>query len=218
MYELAIILLLAFFAGAVILKSRAQRYREPGAAVDNRTENEYGLPVKSLFTSRELLSLHHHIDITDEEGNIAYYADSRFLSIRDKTDVYRADGTPVAHIERKPISLHEVHYVEMADGMFFQLSNELLHLVRDVTNIDGLDWVIEGNLLQLNFSLLDSSRGLIAVVGQKAFSIHDKYCVDIYQRDKEEEVVAILVTLQHMISDRAASNASSGGGASSSSG
>ena len=42
-------------------------------------------------------------------------------------------------------------------------------------------------------------------------SVHDKYCIDIYRKEYEEIVVAILVTLQHMIRDRSA--ACSGGGA-----
>ena len=43
---------------------------------------------------------------------------------------------------------------------------------------------------------------------QKMISMHDKYCVDIYQPEHEQAVVAILVTLQHMIKDREARSAS----------
>ena len=51
---------------------------------------------------------------------------------------------------------------------------------------------------------------MIAVIGQKLFSLHDKYCMDIYQPEHEAAAVAILVTLQHMIRDRqAASSVSS---------
>ena len=46
-------------------------------------------------------------------------------------------------------------------------------------------------------------------------SLHDKYCIDIYRPEYEKTVVAILVTLQHMIRDR--ENASSGSSSSSSS-
>ena len=34
------------------------------------------------------------------------------------------------------------------------------------------------------------------------FSLHDKYCIDIYRPECEHIVVAILITLQHMIADR----------------
>ena len=106
-----------------------------------------------------------------------------------------------------------IRYVEMENGRAFELSNELFHLIRDVTNIEGLGWILEGNFLQLNFSLKDQNGKLIAVVGQKMFSVHDKYCVDIYEPEQEETVVAILIALQHMIRDRqaAASGSASAG-------
>ena len=68
--------------------------------------------------------------------------------------------------------------------------------------------------MQLNFSIKDADGSLIALVSQKFLSIHDKYAVDIYQPKHEEKVVAILIALQHMISDRNAA-ASSGASASS---
>ena len=56
---------------------------------------------------------------------------------------------------------------------------------------------------------------MIAVIGQKLISIHDKYCIDIYKSEYEEIVVAILVTLQHMIRDRANTGAGGTSGGSS---
>ena len=40
------------------------------------------------------------------------------------------------------------------------------------------------------------------MIGQKIISMHDKYCIDIYQPEVEPIVVAILVALQHIIVDR----------------
>lgn len=212
------IIMVIILIGVMKAVAGKERYREPGGQVDPRNEEEYGAPARSLFTSTKILSLHHHIDITDANEKVVYYSDAKFLSLHDHTDVFRADGTPVAHISRKILTLHELHYVEMENGRSFQLSNEILHIIRDVTNIEGLGWVLEGNFLQLNFSLRDKNGELIAVVGQKFLSLHDKYSVDIYKTEYEEEVVAILVTLQHMIADRAAAASSGGGGGGSSSG
>ncbi len=204
-------MILIFFVIAVIIfavSGSRQRYSEPGQGVDYRNVAEYGEPVKSLYTSSEIFTLHHRIEITDGEGNVAYRAETQFPSIHDKTDIYTADGRHVAYMERKLISLHEIRYVDMEDGTRFTLSNEIFHIIRDVTNIEGLDWILEGNLLQLNFSIKDADGSLIALVSQKFLSIHDKYAVDIYQPKHEEKVVAILIALQHMISDRNAASSS----------
>ena len=106
----------------------------------------------------------------------------------------------------------------MADGTSFQLSNELWHIIKDISNIEGLGWVLRGNIAALNFQLWDEHDQIIAVISQKFLSLHDKYCVDIYKPEAEQIVVAILVTLQHMMKDREASRSVSFNSSSSSSG
>ena len=190
--------------------SKYHRFREAGEEANINNVEKYGQPVRSLFTTSKVFTLHKATDITDEQENVVYHSSTKFPSLHDKTDITDASGKQVAHIERKFFTLHERHFITMAGGTSFQLSNELWHIVKDISNIEGLGWVLKGNIAGLNFQLWDASGQIIAVISQKIISLHDKYCVDIYQADKEPIVVAILVTLQHMIKDReAASSASS---------
>lgn len=196
--------------------SKVHRFHSAGEEANVNNVSNFGVPAYSLFTSTKVFTLHHHIDITDSNENIIYQARSKAISLHDKTDVFKVSGEMVAHIERKLFSIHERHYITMADGLQFELSNEVLHIIKDITNIEGLGWQLQGNILGLNFELYDQNGSIIAVIGQKMLSIHDKYCIDIYRREYEEIVVAILVTLQHMIRDRqAAYSGSSSGGSSS---
>ena len=194
--------------------SKYHRYREAGEQANVNNVERFGEPVRSLFTSTKVFTLHHQIDITDDREQVVYQAWSKFFSLRDKTDITDAAGNQVAHIERKIFTIHQRHFVTMADGLQFELSTELLHLIKDVTNIVGLVWQLLGNIIGLNFELYDRDGSVIAVIGQKMLSLHDKYCVDIYRPEQEAVVVAILVTLQHMIRDReaAASSSSSSSG------
>ncbi len=189
--------------------SKYVRYREAGQQANASNVERFGEPARSLFTSSKVFSLHHHIDITDENERVVYQARSKAISLHDKTDITTAEGIHVAHIERKFFTLHERHFITMADGTSFQMSNELFHLVRDITNIEGLGWQLRGNILGLNFELYDAAGGVIAVIGQKLISIHNKYCIDIYRPEFEPAVVAILVTLIHMMRDRQNSSSSS---------
>ena len=147
--------------------SRYHRFREAGEQANVNNVARFGEPVNSLFTSTKVFTLHHHIDITDEREQVLYQANSKFLSLHDKTDITDADGEFVAHIERKFFTLHERHFVTMEDGRSFELSNELWHIVRDVTNIEGLGWQLEGNIVGLNFELYDADGNIIAVISQK---------------------------------------------------
>ena len=195
--------------------SKVHRFREAGERANVNNVERFGEPVRSLFTSTKVFTLHHRIDITDDREQVVYQAQTKFPSLHDKTDITDAAGNPVAHIEKKILTLHQRHFITMSDGQRFELSNELFHLIKDITNIEGLGWQLQGNILGLNFELYDNAGNVIAVIGQKMLSIHDKYCVDIYQPELERQVVAILITLQHMIRDRentaAASSSSSGG-------
>ncbi|MBQ9009038.1 MAG: LURP-one-related family protein [Clostridia bacterium] len=182
--------------------SKYHRYREAGEQANVKNVERFGEPAYSLFTSTKVFTLHHDIDITDDREQVVYHAKTKFPSLHDKTDIYDANGNHVSHIERKFFTLHERHFVTMADGKQFELSNELWHVFRDVTNIEGLGWQLQGNIIGLNFELYDADGNIIAVIGQKLFSVHDKYCVDIYRPEEEKTVVTILVTLQHMITDR----------------
>ena len=192
--------------------SKVHRFHKEGEAPNVNNVAAFGQPVRSLYTSSKVFTLHHPIDITDDTGTVLYESNTKMISLHDKTDITDSSGAFVAHISRKILTLHERHYVTMADGLMFELSNEIFHIVRDITNIEGLGWQLRGNVLGLNFELYDATGNIIAVIGQKMFSIHDKYCMDIYQADKEKIVVAIVIALQHMIRDREASAGGGGGG------
>ena len=188
---------------------KVNRFREAGEEANVNNVARFGVPVRSLFTSSKVFSLHSKTEITDAEENVQYRAQTKFPSLHDKTDITDAAGNFVAHIEKKFFSLHQRHFIAMADGVAFELSNELFHLIKDITNIEGLGWQLRGNILGLNFELYDQHDEVIAVISQKLISLHDKYCIDLYRPEYEKPVVAILITLQHMIRDREAASSSS---------
>ncbi len=196
--------------------SKHHRYREAGEQANVVNVERFGEPARSLFTTTKVFTLHHHIDITDGSENVVYQSNTKFPSLHDKTDITDASGNQVAHIERKFFTLHNRHFVTMADGKRFEIATEFWHIVKDIINIEGLGWQMRGNIMALNFQLYDRDDSVIAVISQKMFSVHDKYCIDIYRPEYEPTVVAILVTLQHIMQDRANANAASSSSSSSS--
>ena len=182
--------------------SKLQNFHEAGEGASVSSVEKYGTPARSLYTSLNLGSLHQQITVTDDGDRVLYTTKSSVFSLFGKTEILDADGTQVAHLEKRPVSLHEKHFITMADGRQITLSNELFHLVKDVTNIEGLDWKLEGNILGLNFVLKDENGEPVAVIGQKALSIHDKYCIDLYKPEHEKTVVAIVIALEKMLEAR----------------
>lgn len=166
------------------------------------TVEDYGPPVYTLYTALQLGNLNRRIDVTDEQDNVKYYTKSSVVAIKGKTDIMDADGNVIAHLEKRPVSLHEKHFITMADGRNITLSNEIFHIIKDITNIEGLGWQLKGNIVGLNFNLLDEEGAPVATVGKKAVSIHDKYYIDMYQPKQEQIVVAIVIQLEKMLEAR----------------
>ena len=182
--------------------SRFQGFHGADDRVNEKILARYGEPAYSLYTAAKLASLHQQIDVMDDRDNTVYLTKSKVVSIRGKTDILDAKGKLVAHIEKRPISLHEKHFVTMADGTAFTLSNELFHVVRDITNIEGLGWQLQGNVLGLRFLLLDAKGAPVAAIGQKMISLHNRFSMDIYQPEFEQIVVAIVIALGKMLAAR----------------
>ncbi len=189
--------------------SDIHRYREAGEGMNYNNLEEFGEPAYSLFTSSKVFSLHHKIDVTDEKGILKYHAETKFPSLHDRTYISDAHGHLISYVYRKFFTLHERHFIEMESGLSFEMATEWFHIIKDIMNIEGLAWQLRGNILGLNFQLYDQNGDVVALISQKMLSLHDKYCIDIYQPDYEEVVVTILITLQHMMNDREVSSSAS---------
>ena len=186
--------------------SKIHRFREAGESANINNVELFGEPLRSLFSSTKVMTLHHRIEIFDAQENVVYRSETKFPSLHDKTDVFDASGSHVAHIERKVFTLHQRHFITMADGTNFELSNELFHIIKDITNIEGLDWKIKGNIIGLNFTLFDQNDEPVAAIGQKMLSVHDRFSIDLYQPQYEKTVVAIVIQLQKMLTARRENN------------
>jgi uncharacterized protein YxjI len=75
-------------------------------------------------------------------------------------------------------------------------------VIKDITNIEGLGWQIRGNLIGLNFNLVDENERPVATIGKKMISMHDKYSIGLYQPEQEQAVTAIFIQLEKMLEAR----------------
>lgn len=197
------LIILGIIAGVIlIINIRHAKYHKAGTVASKKMVADYGEPEKTLYTSTKVFSLHKAMTITDENENVVYTANTKFWTVHDKTWIYDANEKQVAYVWKKFFTIHERRFVEMDDGTKFELSNELFHVIKDITNIEGLGWKLEGNILGLNFTIKDENGKILAVIGQKLLSIHDKASIDIYDTSKEDYIITIVISLQHMLSDR----------------
>lgn len=199
MMQPELIIMVIFVVGIFVIATTLQRYHSAGEKTDIRNYNDYGEPAKSLYTSRYLFSFHKDIDVTDDNDNLVYHSSSKLFSFTNETTITDAQDRVVASIEKKLFSLHSIHYINVVGGKSFELSKDLFRLLDMKFTIDELGWTLQGDFSNLNFVLYNNQERVIAVVGQKLFSMRDKYCIDLYDVNEEATVVAIVITLENML-------------------
>ena len=206
--QIGLPLVAAFFGISIITmliiafaRGSASRYHESGETVHKDNVYDFGVPAKSLYTNASIFSIRKQIDIMDDNNNIVYQSLSQFFSIHDYTELTKVGKGVVANISRKVFSFHDTHFIEMADGQSFTISRELMHVVRDVINIEELGWSLNGHMMHMNYYINDKNGDVVAAVGQKFLSINDRFSIDIYKPQYEDEIVAIFVVLAHMLQD-----------------
>ena len=161
---------------------------------------------KALITGEPQLVLDCNVTVTDENDNVVYHSSSKLFSFTNETTITDAQDRVVASIERKLFSLHSIHYIDVVGGKSFELSKDLFRLLDMKFTIDELGWTLQGDFTNLNFVLYNNQERVIAVVGQKLFSMRDKYCIDLYDVNEEATVVAIVITIENMLMARRSAN------------
>ena len=56
-------------------------YHDHNDSSNIEVQEMYGKPVKSLFISTEVFSFHQATEVTDENDQVVYYSNSKFLSL-----------------------------------------------------------------------------------------------------------------------------------------
>lgn len=151
----------------------------------------------------KLVSLHHALSILDENENVVYNVESKAVSVGDKTYISNADGEQIAYIYAKLLSLHETHYVEMADGTKFEMSTELFHLTKDIINIDSLEWQIRGDFTEHNYEIVDTKRNkVLASTHRRWISLHNVYEIEVFEEELRDKLIAVFIVLEHNLRSR----------------
>jgi len=157
-----------------------------------------------LQMKAKLASIHNKIEIMDEHKRAVYHVQSKVLSLHDVTYLTRANGDEVATITRKVVSLHDTHFIEMSSGMTVELNSELLHLTKDVLNIEALGWQLVGDLIQHDYRLVDLDDGgrVLAQAHRKWLTLHNTYEIEVMVEESMDLIIAVLVALDKIVEDR----------------
>lgn len=98
-------------------------------------------------------------DIKDMQGNVLYEVRGKLLGIPKRMDVTDASGAEFAH-------LHAQAFKFIKDKI-------------EVTLAGGEEWLLEGNVIEKNYAVNDSSGRHVVQITQKWVQIRDQYIIDV---------------------------------------
>lgn len=155
---------------------------------------------------QNLLSIGDDFWIENAKGQKVFKVDGKVLRIR-KTLVFEdANGRKLAQIRERLLALKDTMVVEDANGKdIATIKKALIAPLRDKWNVsikDGEDLVVQGNILNLEYSI-KQGRAKVAEVSKKWFSLTDTYGVEIADGQNEILMLAIAVAVDMMVHDEA---------------
>lgn len=162
--------------------------------------------MRKLYIKQKVFSLGENFTVTDEYEQPRYFVEGSFLKLPKHFLIYDENQQEIGKITKKTLALLPKFFVEV-DG------NEMITLKKEFTffksryTISAQQIEIEGNWWDMNFVV--SARGKqVAEIAKKWFSWGDTYEVIIFDEAMERLVLSLVIAIDRVKADEAASNSS----------
>jgi len=153
-----------------------------------------------LYMKQKVFSWRERFFVKDEGGNDRYSIVGEIFSIGRKLHVNDNNGTQVANVHQKVISLMPRFFVEVDGREVCEIVKEL-KLFKQSYRIEGLDWHLDGNFIGREYSLHDKD-GPIMTITKKMLSWGDSYELDISKPDDEVLCLCVVLAIECVLQEQ----------------
>lgn len=151
------------------------RDRILGIGDDYWIEDEHGSKV--FLVDGKAMRLRDTFELKDTQGRVLIDIHQKMFALRD-TMVIERDGTALARIKRKRLSLLRHHY--------------------RVTMVDGTELDVSGKILDREFAV-EYDGELLAVISRRWLHVRETYGVDVVREDADPALlIAVTVCVIHL--------------------
>ena len=154
-----------------------------------------------LYVDEKLFSIHKKFYVKDENNIDVYEISSKVISLGDKTTINDMQGNKIAYIEQEILHLTPNYNVYINNQFSFKITRKLQLIGTDYIFSNG--YRVEGSFvwmnLWMNFMIYDDKNNQIGSMNKKSVSIGNQYEIDIYNLDKKEIILAIIVAITNDI-------------------
>ncbi|VDG96545.1 Protein of uncharacterised function (DUF567) [Lysinibacillus sphaericus] len=163
--------------------------------------------MKEFIIKQKMLSMNGQFKVKGAEGNDVYEVEGSFLKIPKTYTIQDLEANEVARITKKSFSFLPTFYVEVQGQETVTIQKEFSFLKPKYT-IDAAGIEVLGTWWEMSFDVLKDGE-VAGTVDKKWFQWGDSYQVQIYNEDLEKLIIALVVAIDCVKADQAASSAGS---------
>lgn len=159
--------------------------------------------MKQLYMKQKIVSLSGKYTVMDAEQQPAYYVEGSFLKIPKTFTILDPSKNEVALITKKVFSFLPKFFVEVNGREVLTIKKEFSFFKARYT-IDAAAIEVRGNWWDMTFEVLQQGT-VVGSVQKKWLSWGDSYEVQVADEEMEAIIIAIVVAIDCVKADQAAS-------------
>lgn len=163
--------------------------------------------MKQLYIKQKVFSLSGKFTVKNQEEQDVYYVEGSFMQIPKTYTIMNRKRDEVALISKKVFSFLPKFFVEVNGQEVLTIKKEFSFFKARYT-IDAAGIEVHGNWWDMEFDVLQHGE-IVGKVNKEWFSWGDSYKVQILNEEMEAIVIAIVVAIDCVKADQAASSAAS---------
>ena len=161
--------------------------------------------MKQLYIKQKAFSIGEKFTIKDEQENDVYYVEGSFMKIPKTFSIMNTTRDEIAHITKKTFSFLPKFHVDVNGKEVLTIKKDFSFFKARYT-IDTADIEVQGNWWDMEFQILQQGE-VVGKVKKEWFTWGDSYKIQILDEEIEAIIIAIVVAIDCVKADQAASSA-----------
>lgn len=161
--------------------------------------------MKQLYIKQKVFSLSGKFTVKDQQEKDIYYVEGSFMKIPKTFSIMNSQREEVALITKKTFSFLPTFYVEVKGRDVVTIKKEMSFL-KARYSIDAAGIEVRGNWWDMDFQVLKQGK-VVGMVNKEWFTWGDSYKVQIEDEEMETVVISLVVAIDCVKADQAASSA-----------
>ena len=156
-----------------------------------------------LYIKQKVFSWRDRFAVKDEAQQDRWFAQGEIFTLGRKLHIYYASGIEAAFVRQKLLSFLPRYFIEIGSNVY-EFVKEFT-LLRPKYTIRNLDWVIDGNFWEHDYTVADGG-GEIMRISKAWLSWGDYYKLDINSEQDELLCLCVALAIDCITADAAAHN------------